>query len=712
MNNNGCVIDKFEQFSRLKDRIFAGDNSACFTEREAILRRMVQINSSYTDIFVTMLNEVSTPIEDEDFFLGRVVEGVLPDNEIRNTKYYTNGHMTLDWSSLLSKGLAGIVKDAKITADNLGTNQAREFADNSEQFRKAIAEYAQRYAMEADKRAKNSDDNDAKLRFSRTASALRQVPNNPSTDLFSALQSIWIIHLITSCYIGARDFAFGRMDQYLLPYYQHDIDTGALTREEAKKLLSHFFIKTNEITGTSAFNYKAKPIPSVSSKQYLILGGRDINGNSAFNDLSQLILEAAIDVQLPEPVLSIRLDANHDDAIFKMIAEATQILQSQIHFFNDDVIIPSLLKSGGAKDDAANYTMVGCCRADIGGFMDDGMMLSYQYHNVANWMLTALNSGRNPITQESLIADILPASEIKTFTELLNNFKISISYFLTNSVKQAEAQLLNQEATDTGFRFESMLLNDCVKRGLSYQAGGTRYRPQGHFFGGIATVANSLMAIKHLVFDDKKYELCEYLDIVKNDFVGHEQLHKEVCAHIPKYGNDIDDVDNIAKEIGIIIHDTLDSIKLSPNHIMMSAFYSLDSHHAWGRDLPTTPDGRIAGEPISENQSPTYGTDVKGITAVLKSVAKLPHSRTTMGGLNIKFGGKISSEQLAALLKTYFILGGIHLGCTFITKDTLLSAQENPKEYRNLCVRMYGFSEYFIALSKEEQQELIERTEL
>ncbi|MEI6519238.1 MAG: pyruvate formate lyase family protein [bacterium] len=708
MYNNDCFIDKFEQFSRLKDKIFSGDNSACFIEREAILRRMVQENSSYTETFVTILNEVSTPIEDDDFFLGRVVEGVLPDKELHNTKYYTNGHMTLDWPTLLSKGLAGIVKETHITADNLGTTQAREFAENSERFRKAITDYAQRYAVEAEKHAENSCDNDAKLRFSKAANTLLQIPNNPATDLFSALQSIWIIHMITSCYIGARDFAFGRMDQYLLLYYQHDIDNGVLTREDAKKLFSHFFIKTNEITGTSAFNYKAKPIPSVSSKQYLILGGRDINGKSAFNDLSQLILEAAIDIQLPEPVLSIRLDSNHDDEIFKMIAEATQILQSQIHFFNDDVIIPSLLKSGVAKDDAANYTMVGCCRADIGGFMDDGMMLSYQYHNVTSWMLTAFNSE----CHESLIANMTPTSEIKTFAELLNNFKISMRYFLTKSVNDAEAQLLNQEVTDTGFRFESMLLNDCVKRGLSYQAGGTRYRPQGHFFGGIATVANSLMAIKHLVFDEKKYDLNEYLDIVKRNFAGDEQLHEEVCAHIPKYGNDIDEVDNIAKEIGIIIHDILDSLKLSSNHIMMSAFYSLDSHHAWGRDLPTTPDGRIAGEPVSENQSPTYGTDLKGITAVLKSVAKLPHYRTTMGGLNIKFGGKISSGQLAALLKTYFILGGIHLGCTFITKNTLLSAQKNPKEYRNLCVRMYGFSEYFIALSKEEQQELIERTEL
>jgi pyruvate-formate lyase len=699
---------------RLIDRIFAGDNAACFIEREHILSTLEARGVSSTEAFVSLLDAVSTPVAEDDVFLGRVVEErwpeELPGPQLHYRVLNTNGHMTLDWATLLAEGLAGIVRRALATAERLGTADARRFAEEAALCCAAVEAYARRYAAAARTQAVALTDPAAQARLHRAADALEQVPHGPATDLFSALQAIWLVHLVTSCYIGARDFALGRLDQYLLPFYLRDVATGGHTPETAIDLLAHFLLKSNEITGTSTWNFRAKPIPSVASKQYLILGGRDRAGREAANALTRCVLEAARQVRLPEPVLTVRLDPETSPAFLQTVAEAAIVLQSQLQIYNDALVIPRLVQSGVPLAEAVDYTMIGCCRLDVGGRMDDGCMRAYQYHNVAEWLLAALMGGRNPYTGEAWTEGICAPEAITSMDDLLAQFRQVCVQRIHTSVAEATAILADARHSDRAFRFESLLLRDCVERGMSYRAGGVRYRPQGHFFGGIATVANSLLAIHRLVFEERRFTLPAFLAIVAADFAGHEALREEIRQRLPKFGNDDDAVDGLATRAGEIILDALETAQAPSEEVLMGGFYSLDAHHAWGRALPTTPDGRRPGEPISENQSPVYGTDRQGITALLKSVAKLPLHRTVMGGLNIKFASPIAPEKLAALLTAYFRLGGLHLGCTVIDRATLEAAQTHPEHHRNLCVRLYGYSEFFVALSPDEQEELLART--
>jgi len=251
-------VDDDAVLNRLKDAIFAGDNAACFLERERILQRLPAQAVSYTDALDILLAEVSTPVVDDDVFLGRVVEGRWPDSGSRPAIWYailnSNGHMTLDWPVLLSQGLRALVQKAWESARRLGTVEAHAFAHDAARGVEAMTAYAQRYARVAMQCAAQQPDPQKRARLTRAAQALSSVPYGPATDLFTALQSIWLVHLITSCYLGARDFAFGRMDQYLYSYYEHDVANGRLSASEAQALLAHFFVKTNEITGTSTWN--------------------------------------------------------------------------------------------------------------------------------------------------------------------------------------------------------------------------------------------------------------------------------------------------------------------------------------------------------------------------------------------------------------------------------------------------------------------------
>jgi trans-4-hydroxy-L-proline dehydratase len=522
------------------------------------------------------------------------------------------------------------------------------------------------------------------------------VPARPAYDLFSALQSIWLVHLVTSCYAGARDFAFGRMDQYLLPYYEQDLANGSLDRDGAQALLAHFMMKTNEITGTATWNHQPKPTPCQASKQYLMLGGRSAAGESQDNDLTRLILEAAEEAGMPEPVLTVRMDVDSPVDFKRAVAVAATKLGSQIHFFNDGVLTPSLARNGLVADQAHGYAVSGCCRVEMPG---QGVWLGDHFLNAPAWLLGVLEG----------------ASELASIDDVLEQ----LGEVAAREVQQVIDRVWQwKQGLDAGsdemphFHFESLLIGDCIARGLDCFRGGARHAVLPLYVGGIATVADSLVAIQRLVYDERRFGLEEFVAIVSADFIGHERLREEIVHRLPKFGNDDDEADAMAARAGRVLLDAVQGTRVPGGlRVFGAGFYSLDVHHRWGRELPATPDGRLGGEPVSENQSPVYGADTHGVTALLKSVARLPLDRTVQGGLNVKFAGAIPAQKLGALLDGYFRLGGVHAGFTFVDRSTLLEAQAHPERFRTLCVRLYGFSEYFVALSPEEQIEVIRRTE-
>ncbi len=695
-----------------RNRILDGDNSSCFIEREKVIKKHLgealpfPEEKRYAFFLKKLAEELSTPIEDEDVLLGRMIEGRLGDGECRENcpgGLNSVGHVTLDWAELLSKGLNGIAAEAMKNARLSGMGEALSFAENAGACISATVTFASRYAEAAGTKASWSEIPHLANRFSRAADALRNVPAKPARSFHEALQSIWFVHLVTSCMIGSRDFAFGRMDQYLYPYYKNDIDDGVLDRKGAVALLASLFIKSNEITGTATWNHQPKPIPSNASKQYLIIGGSNIDGGTAENELSYLILEAAETVKMPEPVISVRMAADSGAAFKARVAKAVVALGSQIHIFNDNIIIPSLVRRGIAKEDAYDYSMVGCCRLNIPGKMDWGSIESF--HNLPLWLLKTLHR-ENLSGQECEWRDWLDYS---TFDDLMRAFAVQCRKFLEQSV-EANRQSIAKRFPKT-FHFESLLLSDCVRECTDYINGGVRYRPQNHYLGGIATVVDSLAAIRKTVFEERRFTLRRFMEIVRNDFRDDPRLRHDILQNAPKFGNGNPAADKLASEIGNMLLDTLYSFETPARQPLLAGFYSLDQHHGWGGALPATPDGRLGGEPVSENQSPVYGADKSGVTALLKSVTCLPLDKTAMGGLNIKFGSPVRPEIIGDLLTTFFRSGGIHAGFSLIDRKTLEDAAAKPEGYRSLCVRMYGFSEYFTSLSSREQAELISRTE-
>jgi formate C-acetyltransferase len=709
-----------DHLNRLRDRIFAGDNRACYVERERALRELAPAAHAlptperYPWVLCRLLQRLSTPVGTDDVFLGRMVEARSPDwatlADLNRGLLPSRGHLTLDWPTLLNKGLSGVAAEAQATAKRLGTAEAADFATCADACIRAVAQFAQRYAAAVRKTAAAAPEF-AQANLLRAADALDVVPDRPAYDVLSALQSVWFVHLVTSCCIGRRDFAFGRMDRYLLPFYERGIADGSLTRESATTLLAHFLMKANEITGTATWNHAQKPIPCQSSKQYLMLAGRDADGYEQTNDLTELILDAAKLVRMPQPVLTVCMDTDSSDRLKTMVAAATPELGSQIHVYNDRIVQANLRRKGLSSELAAEYTMGGCCRLEIGGvttFLE-------RHDSMAHWLLAALNGGTPPTPEgpwwhESAETPPIPAPDaLTTWDAVLDAFRDVVKAQL-HAYGEARRNSLRQWAHSKPFHFESLLLRDCVARGKDCDAGGTRHVCLGHYFDGIATVADSLYTIKTLVFDQRRFTLPELLGITARNFAGHEALREEILHRLPKFGNDHEEVDACAARAARIVLDALDEIPLQPGQFTVGGFYSLHNHHHIGRELPATPDGRLAGQPISENQSPTYGTDTQGITALLKSVARLPLERTPQGGLNVTFGGRMPADTVRALLDSYFAQGGLHVGFTFMDRETLQGAQAHPERYRTLTVRMYGFSEYFTALSPHEQNELIERT--
>jgi trans-4-hydroxy-L-proline dehydratase len=705
--------DLIAQLDGLRERIFAGDNTHCFLERQCTLAELAPIldtipeETRYATILERLLSSASTPIEPEDVILGRMVEGTLPsgiDYLHALPSFGSAGHLTPDWPVLLSKGFVAIAAEARETARRLGDEEARVFASNTTHCCEAICAFADRYATAARTQAQTAAPG-PREQLMRAAEALQAAPAGPAPDFFAALQAIWTVHLVLSCFIGSRDFAFGRLDQYLLPLYHQGIADATLTDDLALAYLAHFLMKMKEITGTATDTYRQKPVPCFASNQYVVLGGRSPEGREEANELSVLILEAARLVKMPQPELNVRLDRHTSEDLKRAVQRALPVCHAQIQFWNDDLIIPQLQRLGFTDDEAYGYALTACNRINLPGMFD--FQGGDAFHNMAHWLLAALDERREPISGD-LAAQVLPqAAELRSLDDVLAVFAQIAAQALAGSVAERAGWMRGQAKT---FHFESVLLKDCVQRGRDCSRGGLRYQAQFHFLGGVATVVNSLIAIQKIVFEQSRFSLPDFLAIVADDFAGHEALRQEIFNTLPKYGNGEAQADALARRVCEI---GLDALQAAPNpdgFVLFPSIYSLYCHIAWGQQLPSTPDGRLSGEPVSENQSPVHGTDREGVTALLRSVARLPLERTPTGGLNLKLAFRPKPETALQLVESFFAMGGIHLGFTFVDRATLLAARATPAQFRSLCVRLTGFSEFFTALSPEGQADVIART--
>lgn len=669
-----------ERFNILRELVLATDNKACFIERERILGKIEQEMKEYDEpdrfaiILSRLLSEVSTPIHECDYFAGRVLEA-LPDKGFENCNGLLGSlaHLSMDYEKLLRRGFGGILEDIKVNADRLGDEESQIFAHNCEIIVMAIRDYANRYAVEAEKMGK-----------AEMALALRRVPYEPAYDFYSALQSIWLTHMIASCYVGGRDYAFGRFDIYMLPFYEQALADGK-SKAELTELLAGFLVKANEICGRAAHDYAPKPIPSNSSKQYLTLGGEQVNV------FSSVILDAAMIYDMPQPQMTVLLKPEADEKFTEKVFEALSVLVDKLHVYNYDLVLNNLLRIGLPEDIAKEFTYSGCCTMD------------FHYH-------TMRREHYVPVPQ--IFVEALHKQEYQTFDEVFQGFVEGLRQYITMIVGHMQYPYSPIE-TRRQFGLDAMLTADGSERCRCFSDTNAPYNALNLFCPGIATVGDSLMVLDKLVFTDKEYSYREFMKILDENYENHEELRQRILS-LERFGNDSENDKYTVMAANAFVN-IVDSVKeqklIKENFYAVGGFYSLNRDNRWRPEIAATPDGRKANDPISENQSPTYGADKKGITAMLKSVAKLPFDRASAGGLNVTFSKKVAPEILQALVLSYFELGGLHVGTSVIDRATLEDAMENPEKHKSLTVRVYGFSEYFTSLDEQRQLAVLNRTE-
>lgn len=658
--------------SQLKELVFASDNRACFIERDEILGRLETEMAEYDKpdkfavIFSKLLGEVSVPIHEYDYFAGRVVEA-LPYEGLKTANSLLNsvGHFSPDYRKVLRCGLKGIVSEIGEIAKKKGDAESKSFADNAVIVAEAVRDYCARYAKAAEDAGRDE-----------MAKALRTVPYEPAYDFYSALQGIWILHMILSCYIGARDYAFGNFDQYMLAFYEKARADGK-TEEELTELLAGFMIKTNEIGGRTAHNYNVKPIMCPSSKQYLNIGGETPN------KFSTVCLKAAELSNMSQPEIVVRLKPDADTAFTEQVFRSLAVLTDKMNVYNYDLIVQSLLDRGVRADIAKDFTYSACCTFDL------------HYHNPR---------GEYYVPTVRIFLDILHGKEYTSVEDILKDYTAALSEDMKNRHWIRSVENMRQTAL-----LDSLLLTDTAMACKYTYDSDRAYCLNNYFLSGVATIGDSLMVLDKLVFKEKRYSYAEFMKILSENYENHEELRSEIQGYT-RFGNDTEN-DRYTVMAGNAMVDAVDRLPRRENEYNIPGFYSLERENRWRDETGATPDGRKDGEPYSENQSPTYGADKSGITALLKSVAKLPFARTAGGGLNLTFSQKVSPAILKALTLAYFRMGGLHVGISVIDRKTLEDAMVNPDKYKSLTVRLYGFSEYFVSLPPWQQLAILNRTE-
>ena len=574
--------------------------------------------------------------------------------------------------------------------------------------------YIGRYADEAERQMPETADEEEKARLRDIAACCRALTRGGAGSFREAVQLLWFGMFTLQMVCGARDYAFGRMDQYLYPYYKADVHAGRLTREEALELLENLFIKTNEIIGYSWEAYRPKRVLCVNSLQYVLLSGQDRNGNDRTNDISWLAVQAAWELKLKQPTLNVCCHPGIDPDFLDYAVRVTASGLRYPSYFNDETVIPALLAQGVSEEDAYDYGYYGCNNSFLPGREDE---LRESWYCAPKLLEYALNSGACMRTGQVQCAVTPSPGKIRDMDGLFEALRLQMADVIRKGVAHVERSD-RYWCELKPFSFESVLMRDCIQKASSMNADGSLQKHMNCHLVGLATLADSLYAIDRLVFQEKRFTLPELVELLKDDWEGEERLRMTIRGKWPKYGNDDDAVDGFAVRAAELFFDELDKVRMTATgRKLYGSVYSLWHHRAFGAVCAASADGRLAGEEISESQSPVYGMEKNGPTAMFNTVAKLPFCRTPSGGMNVKFQprlfrGENGHRNLTALLKGYFARGGMHAQINVIGRETLEDAVAHPEKYRNLLVRVVGYSAYFVSLSPEQQQEMIDRTEL
>ena len=630
-----------------------------------------------------------------------------------NQKDHAQGHICPDVAEWLKLGPSGLAEKARKMMGNCSPEQ-EVFYESLIITLEAASRFFRRYsdlAMAMSAELKNRDSESA-ARLKKTSDICLSLAGNPPSSFHEALQSVWMLFVILHMESNASSFSPGRLDQYLAPYYIEDISSGNLTAEEALELMDSLFIKFNQIVymrnSHSAMYFAGFPIGF-----NVTIGGCDSDGADLTNELSFLILKAQDHVRLPQPNLTARLHPGTRD---DFISECTRIISlgtGMPQVVNDSSIIPALERSGLTHADAADYALVGCVElsgsGNYLGWSDAAMF------NMVKVLELTLNNGICMLTGRQTGLPCGYLTDYETYGDLEAAYDKQTDHFVERMYRMCELVERKHQA-HLPSPFLSSVVNDCIARGTDVTAGGAEYNLSGIQAIQVANIADSLAALRLLVYENKSVNRQKLLEALRNNFKGSEILRQRLIG-APKYGNDIPVVDEAGAKWALKFAEKLEGRKNFRGGKYHMGLYTVSAHVPMGKNVGATPDGRYAGTFLADGGvSPMSGRDHLGPTAVLNSVARLPFEHAVNGTLlNMKFlpsffRTETDRRNFSALLKSFVRLKIHHVQFNVVNREDLIRARTEPELYRGLTIRVAGYTAYFTELAGDLQEEIIERT--
>lgn len=682
--------------------------------------------------------------------------------------YFYNGigHVNVDYAKVLKKGYRGIIAEAQAALEKLDVYcpeyvRRHNFLSAVVESCEAAVTYARRYSALAREMAKKEKNPDRKAELERIAKNCARVPEFPAADFYEACQSFWFVQLLLQIESSGHSISPGRFDQYMYPYYKKDIDEGRLTREQAQEYLDCIWVKLNDINKVRDAA-SADGFAGYGMFQNLIVGGQNVHGMDATNDLSYMCLEAAMHVPLPQPSLSVRVWNGSPQDLLVKAAALTRLGTGLPAYYNDEVIIPSIMSRGLTLEDARDYCIIGCVEPQKGGKTDGWHDAAF--FNMCRPMELVFSDGVDKGVK--IGPDTGDVTKMNTFEEFYEAYKTQQKYFIRLLVN-ADNAIDAAHAARCPLPFQSCMVEDCIGRGKSLQEGGAVYNFTGPQGFGIANNTDGLLAVKQLVFEEKKVTMAElkeameanfgyglqgaaaervteeiacglaehgleitadairtiYEEVTTGNCIGEEkraryrEIKRLIDETCPKYGNDIYEADMFARDVANTYTKEVEKYKNVRGGRFQAGLYPVSANVPLGAQTGATPDGRLAFTPIADGIGPMSGRDVKGPTATANSVAKLEQGVASNGTLlNQKFhpsalAGMEGLTKFVALIRSYFDQKGMHMQFNVVTRETLIDAQQHPEKYKTLVVRVAGYSALFTTLSRSLQDDIINRTQ-
>lgn len=629
-----------------------------------------------------------------------------------NQKDHAQGHICPDTKTWLELGPKGLMTKAYEKLKNCDENQ-KEFYECTIIVLEGVCHFMMRYHDYILTMLESLED-DNKKSLQRVADICANLASRPAQSFHEAVQSLWFLFVVLHMESNASSFSPGRMDQYLYPYYQKDIEKGIISKQEALEILECLWLKFNQIVYLRN-QHSAKYFAGFPIGFNIAIGGIDENGCDIYNELSLLLLKAQYHLGLPQPNLSVRLNKNSSH---ELIQEAIKVVakgSGMPQFFNDEAIVNSMIKDLGIEEkDARNYAIVGCVELTTHGnnlgWSDAAMF------NLNKALELTMNHGKCLLTNEPIGLDLGSIETYESFEDLENAFQKQIDYFIEKMMKaEIVVEKAHQDCLPTAFL--STVIDSCLEKGVDVTRGGAKYNLSGIQMIQIANLADSLAAIKVLVYDEKMITRHELLEALQADFKGYEIIQTMLLNKVPKYGNDVKWVDELGAKWAGYFRERMKDYTNYRGGLYHTGMYTVSAHVPMGENVGASPDGRNALTPLADGgMSPVYGRDMAGPTAVLKSVSRMKDSYTTNGGLlNMKFLPEFFKTETGMMkfenfLRAFVDLKIPHIQFNVVRREDLLDANLHPEQHRSLTIRVAGYTAYFVELAGKLQDEIIERT--